>query len=124
MKWVSSVTPRILGVLFNGVTTSVIHTWGWSRNWWVSEVNGVMQDFWGAMASCLPSAHLTSREQSWFALASASTMLEAEASNVKSSAYDFMSASGMGQSETKWLKRAGEMTEPCGTPARTWGQGE
>ena len=39
----------------------------------------------GAMASCLPSAHLTSMAQSWLALASASTMLGAEASRVKSS---------------------------------------
>ena len=36
-----------------------------------------MLDFWRAMASCLPSAHLTSVQQSWLALASASTMLGA-----------------------------------------------
>ena len=42
--------------------------------------------FRGAMSSCLPSAHLTSEVQSWLALASASTMLGAEASKVKSSA--------------------------------------
>ena len=26
-----------------------------------------------------------------------------------------MSKSGIGQSDTKWLKRAGEMTDPCST---------
>ena len=30
VKWVSSVTPRILGVLFSGATTSPIRTWGWN----------------------------------------------------------------------------------------------
>ena len=37
-KWVSSVTPRILGILFSGATVSPIRTWGWSRDWWVSDV--------------------------------------------------------------------------------------
>ena len=41
----------------------------------VSEVNSVMVDFWGAMASCLPSAHLAREEHSWFAIASASALL-------------------------------------------------
>ena len=55
------------------------------------------------------------REHSWFALASASTMLRAEASSMKSTAQDVMSNSGIGQSETKWLKRAGELMDSCGT---------
>ena len=70
------------------------------------------------------AAYLTSVEHSGLALASASTMLGAEASSVKSSAYDVMSESGIGQSDTKWLKRAGEMTDPCGTFARTWREGK
>ena len=47
LKWVSSVTPRILVVLFGGVTASPIRTWMWSRDWWVSDVNRVTLDFWG-----------------------------------------------------------------------------
>ena len=35
-----------------------------------------------------------------------------------------MSRSVIGQSDTKWLKRAGEMMDPCGTPTRTWREGE
>ena len=35
-----------------------------------------------------------------------------------------MSKSGIGQSDMKWLKRAGEMTDPRGIPARTWREGE
>ena len=35
-----------------------------------------------------------------------------------------MSRSGIGQSDTKWLKRAQEMTDACGTPASTWREGE
>ena len=73
VKWVSSVTLRILGVLFGGATASPTLIWGWSRDWWVSEVNSVTLDFWRAMASCLPSAHLTKEEHCWFALVSAST---------------------------------------------------
>ena len=46
----------------------------------------VRLDFWGAMACCLPSVHLTSVDQSRLALASASTMLGAEVRKVKSSA--------------------------------------
>ena len=51
-------------------------------------------------------------------------MLGAEAINVKSSAYDVMSRSVKGQSDTKSLKRDGEMTDLCGTPASTWRKGE
>ena len=97
VKWVSSVTTRILGVMFNKA----------SRDWWVSEVNSVTLYYCGTMASCLPSTHLTREEYSWFALASPSSMLGAEARSGKSSAYDFMSKSGIGQSETNWLKRDG-----------------
>ena len=70
-------------------------------------MNSDMLDFWGAMASCLPSAYFTKAKHSWFALASASTMLGAKASSMKSSAYDVMSESGIGQSNTKLLKKAG-----------------
>ena len=35
-----------------------------------------------------------------------------------------MSKSVMGQSDTKWLKRAGEMTDHCGTLNHTWREGE
>ena len=45
-----------------------------NQDWWVSEVNSVTLDFWAALASCFPSASLTKVEQSWIALASASTM--------------------------------------------------
>ena len=30
----------------------------------------------------------------------------------------------LGQSNTKWLKRAEEITDPCGVPACTWQEGE
>ena len=66
VKWVFSVTPRIIGVPFSGPNMWPIRTWGWSRDWWVSDVK-VKLDFSGAMASCLPSAHLTSVEQRWLA---------------------------------------------------------
>ena len=83
VKWVFNVTRRILGVLFSGATSSPIRTCGWRQDWWVSEVNRVTLDFWGTMASCLPSAHLIRVENSWFVPASASTMLGADASKVK-----------------------------------------
>ena len=35
-----------------------------------------------------------------------------------------MSKSVMGQSYTKWLNIAGEMTDPCGSPACTWYEGK
>ena len=79
-------------------------------------------DFWGAMASCLPSAPLTKREHSRLALVSTFAMLGAEACKVKSSAYDVMSVSGIGQPETKWLKRAGEMTDPVRPPPAPGGK--
>ena len=53
-RWVSSVTPRILGVLFNGAPSSPIRTCGWSLDWWVTEGNSVKLDFWAAMVSCFP----------------------------------------------------------------------
>ena len=58
---------------------------------------GLVGGAWGeqhhAMANCFPTAHLTKKDQSWFALISTSTMLGAEASNVKSLAKDLMSRS-------------------------------
>ena len=58
VKWVSSVTPRTLGVLFSGATS-----WWWSRDWWVSEVNSGTLDFWRALAisSHLPTSPKKSR---------------------------------------------------------------
>ena len=47
-------------VLFNGGTKSLIRNCGWSEEWWVSEVNRVILDFWGEMAISLPSANLAS----------------------------------------------------------------
>ena len=64
VKWVSSVTPSILGVLFSGATASPIRSWGWSWDWLVLDVNLVTLEFWGAIASCLPLAHLTALEMS------------------------------------------------------------
>ena len=31
-----------------------------------------------------------------------------------------MSSLGIRQTDIRWLKRVGEMTDPCGTAARTW----
>ena len=78
VKWVSSLTPRILGVLFHGVTSSPIRNYycWWSQDWGVSEVNGYCIS--GGQTSCLPSAHLTKVVQSKFTIASAFTMLEGE----------------------------------------------
>ena len=85
VKWVSSVTPLIGGggVLSHLTTSSPIRTWEWSQDWWVSEVNRVTLDFWASIANCFLSAHLTRVEPNRFALASACTMLRAEASNGK-----------------------------------------
>ena len=38
VKWLSSVVPRILGVLLKGATLSPIHTCLLSQNWWISKV--------------------------------------------------------------------------------------
>ena len=121
VKWVSNVTPWILVVLINGTTASLIRTWGWSLDTRMSEVNSVTLDFWVVMVSCLSSAHLT-REHSWFAFASASTMLGAEASRVKSSAQDVMSKSRIGhwQSEKKVVEEGwrddGSLLDPPPVP--------
>ena len=50
----------------------------------------------------------------------ASSSLGDEVKMVKSPAYEAMLLSGTGQSDTNWLIRGGEMTEPCGTPACMW----
>ena len=62
------------------------------------------------------------REQSWFALASASTMLGTEASNMKSLALDVMSASGIGQPETNGWSRQGRWRTPVGLPPAPGGK--
>ena len=77
------------------------------------------------MASCLPSAHLTKVVQSWFDLASASTMLGAELGQQR----EVINIGRHirfrdGAIQHKCLKRAGEMTEHCGISACTWQEDE
>ena len=66
------------------------------------------------MASCLPSVHLTREEHSWFAFASTSTMLGAEASSVKSSAQDVISKIG------NWAIRHKVVEEGGGDGKSSW----
>ena len=92
----------------------------------MSDVNCVTLDFWTAMTSCFPSAQLTREKQSWFALASASAMLETEAINNMSSAYDFMSRSEMGQYNTKCMVKGscrddGSQWDPLATGEKASG---
>ena len=62
--------------------------------------------------SCLRSAHLTKVVViELFALASASMTLRAEASKEKLSSKNVQSWLVMGQSNTKWLKRTGEIMD-------------
>ena len=48
-----------LRTLLKGATSSRIHTWEWSQDWWVSDLNRVTLDFWWAMTSCFSFANFT-----------------------------------------------------------------
>ena len=72
------------------------------------------------------ACHLsTSPEKNiWFALTSASTRLEQRPAAWSCQRRTLCLNREFGQIERKWLKRAGEMADPCGTVARTCCGGE
>ena len=49
LKWVSKVTPRILGVFSRGKMELLMEILGWRLDWWLSGVKRVMEDLLGAM---------------------------------------------------------------------------
>ena len=80
----------------------------------------VTDDFGADIPSrCRPAQFETSAE--WVERAAAASVTdEDEAMEVKSSAYEVVRSADCGKVDTKKLKRAGDMTEPCGTPVRIW----
>ena len=100
VKTVSSVTPRILGVLLNGAIALPISTRGWSRKW---RVSGWISEGQWPVACHLP----TSPKRSIVGLPFPQTPRCWEQRPAMWSRQ--RSKSGMGQSDTKCLKRAGEM---------------
>ena len=79
----------------------------WTESRWISG------EQW--MASCFPFAYLTWAVGSWLALISASTTRCWE-QRPASWSHQRKTWSGTGKSDTKWLKKAGEMMDPCGFP--------
>ena len=84
MKWVSSMTLRILGVVFQFALVGGARTGGYP-----TEVNRVMLEFWGTMNGylfpiCLPHQGCGKLGGPYLSLHDA--MLGAKASSVKSSA--------------------------------------
>ena len=116
MKCVSQVTPRILGVLSRGMMPLQIVADGWYRDWCISGVKSVTEDLPGATASLLSADQSEVRRRSMASSASAASSLGDDTKIVRLSAYAAMLGVGTGISDMKWLKRAGEMTEPWGTP--------
>ena len=74
------------------------------------------EDLPGATASFLSADQSETLRRSMASSASAASSLGDDTNMVRSSAYEAMLGIGTGISEMKWLKRAGEMTEPWGTP--------
>ena len=79
VRWVSQVTPRILGVRFRGITWTPILTFGCMWDWWVSGVNKFTDDLWGAMESSFLPAYSTSLVISRLAFTTASSTQGEEA---------------------------------------------
>jgi hypothetical protein len=89
---------------------------GWYRDLCVSGVKSVSGDLPGATASFLSTDQTETLRRSTASSDSAALSLGDDTKMVRSSAYEAMLGVGSGISEMKWLKRAGEMTEPWGTP--------
>ena len=66
VKWVSKVSPRILGALSRGTMELSIEIWGWSLDWWLSEVKRVTEDLVGAMERLWEEDQLVMEERSLF----------------------------------------------------------
>jgi hypothetical protein len=89
---------------------------GWYRDWCVSGVKSVTDDLPGATASFLSTDQSKTLRSSTASLASAASSPGDDSKMVRSFAYEEMLGNDTGISEMKWLKRAGDMTEPWGTP--------
>ena len=68
-------------------------------------------------------AHAAMSEECAERMVAESGILTAVAMEVKSSAYEIVMGAVEGKSETERLKRAGEITEPWGTPDLLVGRG-
>jgi hypothetical protein len=106
--------PRILGVLSRGMMPLQIVADGWYWDWCVSGVKSVTEDLPEDTTSFLSTDQSETLQRSVASSASAASSFEDDTKRVRSSAYEAMLGIGTGMSEMKWLKRAGEMTEPWG----------
>jgi hypothetical protein len=89
---------------------------GWYRDWCVSGVKSVTEGLPKATASFKSTDQSETLRRSLTSSASTASSLGDDTKMVRFSAYEAMLEFGTEMSEMKWLKRAGEMTEPWGTP--------
>ena len=109
VKWMSSMTTTILGIVFNGYTVHLIS----DSQLWVEPGRylrrTVMMDFLKAIASCFPSAHITMVVRSLVVFASASMILGSEASNMKSLVVVVANAPAEGVGRGRFGRGRGEL---------------